>query len=107
LLGAPDTPDWAVDTVELAEGDQLVLYTDGVTEARGQKERFGEGRLRTSLASAADAAAAVASVESALLAFGAGTPDDDAAVLAIMRSSARSPEGKSPDIAAHASVGKA
>jgi serine phosphatase RsbU (regulator of sigma subunit)/PAS domain-containing protein len=107
LLGAPDTPDWAVETVELAEGDQLVLYTDGVTEARGQRERFGEARLRTSLASVADAAAAVASVESALLAFGAGTPDDDAAVLAIMRSSARFPEGKSPDIAAHASVGKA
>src|SRR5438093_7285395 len=79
LVGAPGEPDWTVETVKLAEGDQLVLYTDGVTEARGQSERFGEERLRASLASAADAAAAVAAVESALLSFGAGPPEDDAA----------------------------
>jgi serine phosphatase RsbU (regulator of sigma subunit) len=91
LLGAPDEPDWPVATVELAPGDQLVLYTDGVTEARGETERFGEERLRASLASASDATGAVASVESALRSFGAGAPEDDAAVLAIMRSSAGSP----------------
>src|SRR5436190_6247104 len=29
LLGAPDEPRWEVTTVELAKGQQLVLYTDG------------------------------------------------------------------------------
>ncbi len=85
LLGAPDEPYWTTDTVELAEGDQLVLYTDGVTDARGHGDRFGEKRLRATLAQAPDPGTAVASIESALRSFGAGTPEDDAAVLAIMR----------------------
>ena len=39
LLGAPDEPDWTVTSVELADGDELILYTDGVTEARGHEDR--------------------------------------------------------------------
>jgi hypothetical protein len=62
------------------------LYTDGVTEARGETDRFGEERLRATLAPVGDPQAAVASVESALDSFVDGVPDDDAAILGIMRS---------------------
>jgi PAS domain S-box-containing protein len=88
LLGAPDEHEWTLTTVDLGVGDQLILYTDGVTEARGERNRFGERRLRQSVAGAADPRATVAAVESALDSFVAGEPEDDAAVLAIMRSKA-------------------
>ncbi len=44
-------PDQAYDETVLHLGprDALVLYTDGVTEARGADELFGEERLRTEL----------------------------------------------------------
>ncbi len=41
-------PDWSYDQeeVEFCAGDRVVLFTDGVTEARDSKgEEFGEGRL--------------------------------------------------------------
>jgi sigma-B regulation protein RsbU (phosphoserine phosphatase) len=42
---------WAVRTVQLEPGDALVLYTDGITEARNeQKAFFGEERLLRILA---------------------------------------------------------
>jgi sigma-B regulation protein RsbU (phosphoserine phosphatase) len=37
---------WPAQTTQLDPGDVLVLYTDGITEARNaQKEFFGEERL--------------------------------------------------------------
>jgi serine phosphatase RsbU (regulator of sigma subunit) len=86
LLGAPGKPDWNAAAVELARGDQLVLYTDGVTEACGASGRFGEERLRETIASEPDPGSVVASLESALASFADGAPEDDAAVLALMRS---------------------
>jgi len=86
LLGAPGKPDWTASSVELEGGDQLVLYTDGVTEACGVSGRFGEERLRDAIASEPDPGSVVAALESALGSFAAGTPEDDAAVLALMRS---------------------
>jgi serine phosphatase RsbU (regulator of sigma subunit)/PAS domain-containing protein len=86
LLGAPGKPDWTASSVELAPGDQLVLYTDGVTEACGANGRFGEERLRQTIASEPNPGSMVASLESALASFAAGAPEDDAAVLALMRS---------------------
>jgi sigma-B regulation protein RsbU (phosphoserine phosphatase) len=40
-------PDGAyrVDNTHLQKGDIVVLYTDGVTEARGGAEMYGEKRL--------------------------------------------------------------
>jgi PAS domain S-box-containing protein len=86
LLGAPTEPQWRVVTASLSEGDQLVLYTDGVTEARGPDDRFGEARLRAGLAEVADPWQAVARIEAALDSFLVEPPDDDAAMLVIMRS---------------------
>ena len=53
LVGTLERPRWEVTPVELSRGDQLVLYTDGVTEARAGGDRFGEDRLRASLSGAA------------------------------------------------------
>ena len=91
LLGAPEEHRWELSNMELTAGEQLVLYTDGVTEARGPGERFGEERLRASLSSAAGPRDVVRAVEGALDSFIAGEPEDDAAVLAIHRSGAPAP----------------
>ena len=61
----------------------LVLYTDGVTDARGEDERFGDERLLEALRGATDAAGAVAAIDRALSAFQRGPQADDTAVLAL------------------------
>ena len=58
LLGVVEEPEWAPVRVELDPGDQLVLYTDGVIEARRDGgERFGTDRLREGLDGCRDARA--------------------------------------------------
>jgi PAS domain S-box-containing protein len=86
LLGAFPEPSWEISEVELDAGDQLAIYTDGVTEAPGASDRFGEERLRASLAGAATPLAAVGAVERALDRYIPGEPQDDAALLVIGRS---------------------
>ncbi len=45
-LGITEETEFATMTVDLAPGDRLVLYTDGVTEAEDPRDReFGEARL--------------------------------------------------------------
>ena len=97
LLGAPTEARWNTVTVPLSAGDQLVLYTDGVTEARGAKDRFGEARLRAGLAEVADPWQAVARIEAALDSFLVDPPDDDAAMLVIMRSKPSRPRTERSD----------
>ncbi|MEJ3654015.1 PP2C family protein-serine/threonine phosphatase [Actinomycetes bacterium KLBMP 9759] len=84
--GAFDNPTIAVATVELRSGDTLVLYSDGLTEARidAGRNRYEEEHLlafATSLAPASPIAV-VASIQSLLTQFGDGV-DDDVAVLAL------------------------
>jgi sigma-B regulation protein RsbU (phosphoserine phosphatase) len=46
-LGITEETGFATMTVDLAPGDRLVLYTDGVTEAEDSRDReFGEDRLQ-------------------------------------------------------------
>ena len=58
MLGVAEAPELVEQTVRLAPGDALVLYTDGVTDARplgGQ--RFGEEALLATVRAAAGATA--------------------------------------------------
>jgi PAS domain S-box-containing protein len=69
----------------LRPGDAVVLYTDGLTEARREGELFGEGRLRALLSAHAGASAAdvAAAIEEAVVAFHGGPLADDLAVLVV------------------------
>lgn len=49
LLGAFAEGTWTSRRLELAEGDALVLYSDGVTDTRGAEGHFGQERLRALL----------------------------------------------------------
>ena len=49
-LGLIDDFEYQTAADPLAHGDRILLFTDGLTEASGQEEEFGEQRLRRSLA---------------------------------------------------------
>jgi serine phosphatase RsbU (regulator of sigma subunit)/PAS domain-containing protein len=85
LLGAFDHGHWLAASLELVSGDVLVMYTDGVTDARGADGRFGEERLEAELAGTRTADEAVERIERALLEFAGGEQDDDTAVLAMQK----------------------
>jgi ketosteroid isomerase-like protein len=66
----------------------LVVVTDGVTEAEGEGERFGEARLYDCLAGISSPALAAQRVEGAVHEFTGGALEDDAAIIAIAPASA-------------------
>ncbi len=66
LIGVFEDPEFTEQATELAEGDLLLLYTDGVTEARADGELLGERRLAEAVAGlpeGADPRAALDSVQ--------------------------------------------
>ena len=70
----------------LMPGEALVLYTDGVTEARSPEgDFFGEGRLRHLLSSCVgcDAQTLARRIKDVVLEFQEGHPRDDLAVLVL------------------------
>jgi serine phosphatase RsbU (regulator of sigma subunit) len=69
----------------LAPGDAVVLYTDGVTDARCGHERFGEARLRAAVAQGRrpSAAALAAALDAAVADFSDGPAADDLALLVL------------------------
>jgi len=72
--------------MSLAQGDTLLLYTDGITETRGADGRFGEARLLAAVAAApSEPEALLAAVSAALDAFAEGTVLDDRAMLVLQR----------------------
>ena len=90
-VGKPGTllgifPDVALvdEEVWLDSTMGLVLYTDGVTEARAGAGFFGEGQLAAFLAarSSAPISEVAASLLDELLAFQSGSPQDDIAIVA-------------------------
>jgi GAF domain-containing protein/anti-sigma regulatory factor (Ser/Thr protein kinase) len=87
LLGALEGADWPAEEVVLGAGDRLVLYTDGVTDARGAEDRFGDHRLLELLSGVDGAAPAevVQAIDGALRGFQAGPQRDDTALLAVAR----------------------
>jgi serine phosphatase RsbU (regulator of sigma subunit) len=83
VLGAWPDSTWRDEPVELADGDVLVLFTDGVTDTRGDDGRFGDERLLDALEGATSAAEAVAAIDRALTDFQRGPQADDTAILAV------------------------
>jgi sigma-B regulation protein RsbU (phosphoserine phosphatase) len=85
LLGAFDHGHWLAASLELEPGDVLVLYTDGVLDARGADSRFGEERLEATLSGVTSAEEACVRIQAALLEFAGSEQDDDTAVLALQK----------------------
>ncbi|MCD2197556.1 SpoIIE family protein phosphatase [Actinomycetospora endophytica] len=87
VLGLTADHPTAIDTVELAPGDALVLYTDGITEARDPAgAQFEEDGVARSLAAqdGADAEALAGTLVTAAARHHArATNDDDAAVVVL------------------------
>jgi serine phosphatase RsbU (regulator of sigma subunit)/ketosteroid isomerase-like protein len=88
VLGAFPDSEWDLSATAVARDQQLVVVTDGVTEAEGEGGRFGEDRLRTAVAGLSSPALAAQRIEGALHEFTAGGLDDDAAIVAIAPASA-------------------
>ena len=84
LLGVLPEVDVSDAQIALRPGDTIVLYTDGVTEARAGRDLFGEDRLRKTLAGLTGSAAAVtAGVLDEVMRFQSGFPSDDIALVAV------------------------
>jgi serine phosphatase RsbU (regulator of sigma subunit) len=86
LLGVEAEPVLEPLELELAAGDTLVLYTDGVVDARDASGgRFGEARLRDAVDGAAGgpADAVAAAVDEAVAAFEPERTRDDRAIVAL------------------------
>ncbi|MGP1273481.1 MAG: PP2C family protein-serine/threonine phosphatase [Phycisphaerales bacterium] len=86
-LGIAEHIDYPEARVELVPGDQVVLYTDGITEAfNDSDEIFEVERLDGVLANCGiDAEALIRSVLQALEAFTAGRPADDDRTLVVLK----------------------
>jgi sigma-B regulation protein RsbU (phosphoserine phosphatase) len=84
LIGALHIAEYHDRDVLLTAGAQIVLYTDGVCEARRETEFYGEDRLRAVIASRTDSAATTTdAVLDDVLAFQFGQPRDDIAVVVL------------------------
>jgi len=85
VLGAFQSVSYATRTVSIDPGDTLLLYTDGVIEARNDGGFFGEERLVDLLSGLAGQTAEeiAQAVADAAWEYGGGVLRDDVAVLAI------------------------
>lgn len=88
-LGAADAPSYPIDHDWIAPGEMLLLYTDGVTEARNAEQTlYGSDRLAKALAEApaGDARSAIIAVIDDLRRFaGAAEQADDITLLGLRR----------------------
>jgi len=85
LLGAFHRARWEPVRLELAAGDGIVLYTDGVTDARGLDGRFGHERLEAVLRDMAGFAAeeVAEALDATITDFQHGPQRDDVALLVL------------------------
>jgi PAS domain S-box-containing protein len=91
LLGIAGPHGWHDEELRLGDGETLVAFTDGVTDAHSGDGRFGEERLHELLRERAGAAPGglLEALDAALDAFRAGPQGDDTAAVALAR---RAPE---------------
>lgn len=84
ILGAVEEPLLAERSVELRPGDLLLLYTDGLIEARGPDGMLGERAVAEQLSATADPEEAVHALEALAMETQAGVPlHNDIALLAL------------------------
>jgi serine phosphatase RsbU (regulator of sigma subunit) len=82
LLGMLEEPEVSQRTLSLGPGDTVLFFTDGLVEARREREQFGPERVVEAFAHAPqDAKGVVASTQQAVLAFAGGSLGDDLAIL--------------------------
>lgn len=85
-LGLCESIDAGVEDLVLEGGDVLLMYSDGVTEARDRhRSFFDDDRLLTALAGTRGlaAGAVVGAVEQQVVEFTGGSPQDDLTLLAL------------------------
>lgn len=85
LLGAITGAPYESVSIRMPTGAVLLLYTDGVTEARKGNRFFGEGRIRRVVKAERDAVGSVRGLLEALERFAPGVLRDDVAVVAVGR----------------------
>jgi PAS domain S-box-containing protein len=86
VLGAADEIEIFEERIEMTPGDCLVLYTDGVLDAAGETDRFGEDRLMSAIAGPAGSPEErMQKLRAALREFQSGAQRDDIAALAVER----------------------
>ena len=87
LLGLANPYVWQDQELAVEPGEMLLLYTDGVTDTRGARERFGDARLRELLAGAGKRSPQelLDLLDAELASFQVGDQADDTAVLAMRR----------------------
>jgi serine phosphatase RsbU (regulator of sigma subunit) len=93
-VGLIEGATFTLAEVRLAPGDQLLVYTDGVTEAQNEAgEFFGRERLLSVIAAhaGADSAALHEAVESAVASFTRGAPQSDDITVLVLEY--RGPDG--------------
>jgi phosphoserine phosphatase RsbU/P len=83
LVGALDAVRFHDVALELARGDVLLLYTDGVTEGRGDGRFYGDERLHRVAAEHRTAAEIVDAVLTDVVEFQGGRTSDDVVLLAV------------------------
>jgi serine phosphatase RsbU (regulator of sigma subunit) len=87
LLGLLPDPELFDSRGLLQAGDSLILFTDGVTEARSHIDRdlYGEDRLRRLIAGLGEASAAriADAIQRTALAFSGGASSDDTVALVL------------------------
>lgn len=85
LLGGLDGAEYGLRTVTVQPGGVVLLYTDGVTEARNKARFFGEGRVRRALRAGGSTAAITQRLLAQVQRFCSGELRDDAAIVALRR----------------------
>jgi sigma-B regulation protein RsbU (phosphoserine phosphatase) len=79
-VGLVEGAEFTVESLQLAPGDRVVIYSDGVTEAQNQnREFFGKKRLREILAAhAGESCSAIHdAIQEGVAAFTEGAPQSD------------------------------
>ena len=89
MLGAFRVPARHEEKLAVTPGDLVIVYTDGVVDARGRSDRFGIKRLHQLLAkqTGRSPATAIDALAAELDAFADGPIDDDVAAVALRRTS--------------------